>query len=74
MLSDCTTSASPLPASRAAPTYASRTNALVKLSGYVCAAMNDPEDTEETEDLDDLDILRTSGRALGTENYISSMS
>ncbi|KAL8757482.1 MAG: hypothetical protein Q9199_002175, partial [Rusavskia elegans] len=33
--------------------------------------MNDPEDTEETEDLDDLDILRSSGRALGTDDYIS---
>ncbi|KAL8646586.1 MAG: hypothetical protein Q9226_006794 [Calogaya cf. arnoldii] len=33
--------------------------------------MNDPEDTEETEDLDDLDILHNTGRALGTEEYIS---
>ncbi len=36
--------------------------------------MNDPEDTEETEDLDDLDILHSTGRALGTDDYISSMS
>lgn len=52
----------------------SPTNASVKPSAYVCAEMNDPEDTEETEDLDDLDILHSTGRALGTDDYISSMS
>ena len=36
--------------------------------------MNDPEDTEATEDLDDLELLRGSGRALSTDEYISSMS
>ncbi|CAO1605601.1 hypothetical protein XANCAGTX0491_009111 [Xanthoria calcicola] len=35
--------------------------------------MNDPEDTEETEDLDDLDILHSTGRALGTDDYISKV-
>ncbi|KAL8996383.1 MAG: hypothetical protein Q9169_004106 [Polycauliona sp. 2 TL-2023] len=36
--------------------------------------MDDPEDTEATEDLDDLDILRGSGRALETDDYIKRIA
>ena len=36
--------------------------------------MNDPENTEDTDDLDDLEILRSTGRTLGIDKFISSTS
>ncbi|KAL8913245.1 MAG: hypothetical protein Q9171_001892 [Xanthocarpia ochracea] len=35
--------------------------------------MNDPEDTEDTDDLNDLEIIRSTGRTLGTDRFISKV-